>query len=179
MPYIKKMLLNMDIDSYIEHNALVGIWITNKESLRSHILGAGGLFEAWNVGLIEEWIWVKTTTAGEPIFDIDSISRKPYEVFLLGRAAPNAWTTMAPAPIIKRKVIAAVPDVHSRKPCLKTLLEECMPDKDDYSALEIFSRHLVSGWMSWGNEAFRYNNDQYWTSSSESAEDVHLALRPA
>ncbi|CAI6245331.1 unnamed protein product [Periconia digitata] len=162
MPYIKNMLLNMDIDSYIEHNALVGVWITNKEALRSHVLGAGGLFEAWNVGLFEEWIWVKTTTSGEPMFDLDSVTRKPYEVLLVGRAAPNAWTTMAPATIIKKRVIAAVPDVHSRKPCLKTLLEEYMPDRNDYSALEIFSRYLVSGWMSWGNEVLKYNNDQYW-----------------
>ncbi|PVH98800.1 MT-A70-domain-containing protein [Periconia macrospinosa] len=167
MPYIKKMLLNTDIDSYFEHNALVGVWITNKEALRMHILGPGGLFESWNVGLIEEWIWVKTTTKGQPMFDIDSVTRKPYEVLLLGRAAPNSWTTMAPAPIIKRKVIAAVPDVHSRKPCLKALLEEYMPDKDDYSALEVFSRYLVSGWTSWGNEVLKYNNDQYWKPVSD------------
>jgi N6-adenosine-specific RNA methylase IME4 len=162
MPYLKKMLLNMDIDSYFEHNALVGVWITNKQSLRQHVLGPGGLFETWNVGLIEEWIWIKTTTKGEPMFDIDSTMRKPYEILLLGRAAPNSWTTMAHAPTVKRRVIAAVPDIHSRKPCLKTLLEPYLVDSNDYSALEVFSRYLVSKWMSWGNEVLKYNWDGYW-----------------
>lgn len=162
MPYLKKMLLNMDIDSYLEHNALVGVWITNKEALREHVLGPGGLFETWNVGLIEEWIWIKTTTKGEPMFDIDSAMRKPYEILLLGRAAPNSWTTMTHAPTVKRRVIAAVPDIHSRKPCLKQLLEPYLVDPIDYSALEVFSRYLVSGWTSWGNEVLKYNWDGYW-----------------
>lgn len=170
MPYIKKMLLNMDIDNYLEHNALVGIWITNKEAMREHVLGPGGLFEKWNVGFIEEWVWVKTTVHGEPMFDMDNVLRKPYEILLLGRAAPNSWTTMSPAPIIKQRVIAAVPDIHSRKPCLKELLERYMPDVCDYSALEIFSRYLVAGWMSWGNEVLKYNSNQYWASDLEQFE---------
>ncbi|KAL1607748.1 hypothetical protein SLS60_002684 [Paraconiothyrium brasiliense] len=162
MPHMKRMLLNMDIDSYLEHNALVGVWITNKESMRAQVLGPGGLFEKWNVGLVEEWIWVKLTTKGEPMFDIDSALRKPYEVLLLGRAAPNAWTTMSHAPLTRKKVIAAVPDVHSRKPCLKELLEPYMPDAKKYSALEVFSRNLVAGWTSWGNEVIKYNWEKYW-----------------
>lgn len=162
MPYLKKMLLSMDIDTYLEHNALVGVWITNKASLRDHVLGPGGLFETWNVGLVEEWIWIKTTTKGEPMFDLDSAMRKPYEILLLGRAAPNSWTTMTHAPVVRRRVVAAVPDIHSRKPCLKTLLEPYLVDPADYSALEVFSRYLVSGWTSWGNEVLKYNWDGYW-----------------
>jgi N6-adenosine-specific RNA methylase IME4 len=166
MPHMKKHLQRMDLDNYIEHNGLVGIWITNKESTRDIVLGPGGLFEQWNVGLIEEWVWIKTTTKGEPMFSIDSEWRKPYETLLLGRAAPNAWTTMAHAPEIQRRIIAAVPDIHSRKPCLKELIEPYLPDVNDYSALEIFSRYLVAGWTSWGNEVLKYNWDQYWASSS-------------
>lgn len=181
MPYLKRMLLNMDMDTYLEHNALVGVWITNKESLREHVLGAGGLFERWNVGLIEEWIWIKTTTKGEPMFDMDSSMRKPYEILLLGRAAPNAWTTMSHATSVATRVIAAVPDIHSRKPCLKELLEPYMPSPSDYGALEVFSRYLVSGWMSWGNEVLKYNCDQYWASprGHEAASQHHLPFRTA
>jgi N6-adenosine-specific RNA methylase IME4 len=159
MPYIKKVLLGMDMDTYLEHNALVGVWITNKDSLRSCVLD---LFERWNVGLVEEWVWIKTTTKGEPMFDIDTLMRKPYEVLLLGRAAPKSWTTMAHATNVKRRVIAAVPDIHSRKPCLKELLEPYLLDPKKYSALEVFSRYLVSGWTSWGNEVLKYNWEGYW-----------------
>ena len=163
MPHVKKMLLKMDIDSYFERNALVGVWVTNKASLRGHVLGPGGLFDVWNVGLIEEWVWIKTTTTGEPIFDIDNAMRKPYEILFLGRAAPNAWTAMKHASSPRKRIIAAVPDIHSRKPCLKGLLEAYMAPPRDYSALEVFSRYLVSGWTSWGNEVLKYNWDKYWT----------------
>lgn len=162
MPYLKKVLLKMDIDNYLEQNAVVGIWITNKPALRDHVLGPGGLFETWNVGLMEEWIWIKTTSRGEPMFDIDDAMRKPYEILLLGRAAPNAWVTMTHAPTIRRRVIAAVPDIHSRKPCVKEMLEPYLPDPVAYSALEVFSRYLVTGWTSWGNEVLKYNSDMYW-----------------
>lgn len=164
MPYLKKMLLRMDLDNYMEHNALVGVWITNKEALRAHVLGPGGLFERWNVGLVEEWVWIKTTTRGQPMFDIDNAMRKPYEILLLGRTAPNSWTTMAHAPDVRRRVIVAVPDVHSRKPCLKELFESYLPA--EYSALEVFARYLVAGWTSWGNEVLKYQWDYYWSSDS-------------
>ena len=167
MPYMKRMLLKMDVDNYLEHNALVGIWITNKSALRDHVLAPGGLFETWNVGLVEEWIWIKTTSKGEPMFDIDDAMRKPYEVLLLGRAAPNSWTTMIHASNPRKRVVAAVPDIHSRKPCLKDLLEPFMPDPTDYSALEIFARYLVTGWMSWGNEVLKYNSDIYWANGMD------------
>ncbi|KAH7385805.1 MT-A70-domain-containing protein [Pyrenochaeta sp. MPI-SDFR-AT-0127] len=176
VPYMKRMLLRMDIDNYFEHGALVGIWITNKPSLREHVLGPGGLFEKWNVGLIEEWIWIKTTAKGEPMFTLDASMRKPYEILLLGRAAPNSWTAMTHAPSIRRRVIAAVPDIHSRKPCLKELLEPYMPDPVDYTALEIFSRYLVSGWTSWGNEVLKFNWHHYWTSSALPSSPSHQEL---
>jgi len=163
MPFLKRMLLRMDVDSYLAHKAWVGVWITNKDALRSHVLGPGGLFETWNVGLMEEWVWIKTTTNGEAMFDMDSVVRKPYEILLLGRAAPNAWTAVAHAPVVKRRVIAAVPDMHSRKPCLKGLFESFGLVPQGYSALEVFSRYLVAGWMSWGNEVLKFNWDAYWT----------------
>jgi N6-adenosine-specific RNA methylase IME4 len=166
MPYLKKLLLKMDMDNYLEHNALVGIWITNKPALREHVLGPGGLFETWNVGLVEEWIWIKTTTKGEPMFDVDDAMRKPYEVLLLGRASPNSWTTMVNVATPRKRVVAAVPDVHSRKPCLKELLEPYMPDPSDYNALEVFARYLVTGWTSWGNEVLKYNSDIYWAKNN-------------
>ncbi|KAF2264496.1 MT-A70-domain-containing protein [Lojkania enalia] len=165
MPYMKKTLLKMDIDNYLEHNGLLAIWITNSPTLRQMILGPEGLFQRWNVSFFEEWIWIKTTTTGEPMYCMDKVWRKPYETLLLARAAPNSWTKMETAPIITRKIIAAVPDIHSRKPCLKELIEPYLPT--DYSALEVFSRYLVKGWTSWGNEVIKFNWDHYWAADFE------------
>ncbi|ORY15564.1 MT-A70-domain-containing protein [Clohesyomyces aquaticus] len=164
---LQKMLERMDLDTYLEHSGIVGIWITNKASLRDYVLGPGGFFERLNVGLFEEWLWIKTTTKGEPMFSLDGLLRRPYEVLLLGRAAPNSWTKMQHQVNVKRRVIAAVPDIHSRKPCLKELIEPLMPDARDYSALEIFSRYLVEGWTAWGDEVVKFNWEGYWAESDD------------
>ncbi|KAF2202166.1 MT-A70-domain-containing protein [Delitschia confertaspora ATCC 74209] len=164
---MKEMILKMNLDIYLEHNGLIGIWITNSPAVRRIVLGEGGIFKKLNVGLIEEWIWVKTTKKGEPISALDSIWRKPYEVLLLGRAAPNPLVPMGPAAEVKRRVIVGVPDFHSRKPCLKELIEPYMPDKDDYTALEVFARNLVEGWSSWGDEVLKFQWEGYWAASGK------------
>jgi N6-adenosine-specific RNA methylase IME4 len=62
---------------------------------------------------------------------------------------------------VVRRVVAAVPDLHSRKPCLKELFELLhMPA--DYQAVEIFARNLTAGWHSWGDEAILFNWDGFW-----------------
>ena len=60
-------------------------------------------------------------------------------------------------------MIAAVPDVHSRKPCLKSLIEEAFEFKaGEYRALEVFARGLVAGWWSWGDECLRFQWEGWW-----------------
>ncbi|KAF2120701.1 MT-A70-domain-containing protein [Lophiotrema nucula] len=171
IPHTKRMLLNMSIESYLEHNSILAMWITNSPKQRDAVLGPGGLFERWNLSFCEEWIWIKTTASGEPMFSLETLWRKPYETLLLARAAPDTWTKMEPAPAIKRRIIAAVPDIHSRKPCIKELIEPFLPH--DYSALEVFSRSLVAGWTSWGNEAIKYNWEKYWASGATEPELSH------
>ena len=158
------LILDMQLESLMAEGALVGVWITNKQAARELVLGSGGLLECWDVGLIEEWIWLKTTTSGEPTSALDSLWKKPYEVLLLGRKRRKgaAATRDEVNPAVKRKVMIGVPDLHSRKPCLKKLIESLLPDADASTALEVFARHLVSGWTSWGDECIKYNWEGYW-----------------
>ena len=58
-------------------------------------------------------------------------------------------------PDVRRRVVIAVPDVHSRKPCLKEPLAPLLPE--GYRALEIFARNLTTGWWSWGDEVLKFN----------------------
>ena len=159
---LSRLLSKMDLEMYIAPGSIVGVWVTNKEAIRSLILDPGGLFDQLNVGFVEEWLWIKTTTQGEPICALDSLHRKPYEVLLLAQRPYHHMAIAETAPLIKRRIIAGVPDVHSRKPCVKELIEEFMPNRDDYAALEIFARYLVKGWWSWGNEVLKYNWEHYW-----------------
>ena len=158
------------LGQHIAPNGLVGLWITNKASVREK---AFRLFESWDVTLEQEWVWLKVTTNGEPVTEVGGLWRKPYEVLLLGRKTSGDETdkTMVDAvaegnKTVNRKLIIAVPDLHSRKPSLKELIEPMMPDPRSYRALEIFARHLTAGWWAWGDECLRYNWTGYWSSNS-------------
>ncbi|KAF2239016.1 MT-A70-domain-containing protein [Viridothelium virens] len=164
---VKQMLFRMDVDSYMAPGSIVGVWITNKSTVRDLVLGKGGLFEAWNVSPKEEWLWTKTTTKGEPVTSLQGLWRKPYEVLLLGQRPSDPFQVARPSDgfeDVKRRVIIAVPDLHSRKPCLKKLIEPMMRDPASYCALEIFARYLVAGWWSWGDEVLKFNWEGYWGS---------------
>ncbi|MCJ1438061.1 hypothetical protein MMC27_007448 [Xylographa pallens] len=157
-------LLHEELDQHIASNGLVGCWVTNKPDVRR---AAKNCFEAWNVDLIEEWVWIKTTASGEPVYEVEGLWRKPYEVLLLGRKAmPNGWSAQVDGNIAKtlsRRLIAGVPDLHSRKPCLKDLIEPMMPNRRDYRAIEIFARNMTTGWLAYGNEALKFNWAGHWT----------------
>lgn len=43
----------------------------------------------------------------------------------------------------------------------KELIRPFMPVK--YTACEIFGRHLVEDWFTWGDEAVKFNESVHWT----------------
>ncbi|KAF6230905.1 hypothetical protein HO173_010813 [Letharia columbiana] len=149
------VVLQAMLGQHIAPGALVGCWITNKASVRDTALDA---FQTWDVQLIEEWAWLKTTVGGLPITQIDGLWRKPYEVLLLGRKGSDE--AQSSDSDVRRRVVVAVPDLHSRKPHLKTLIEPFIPAS--YRALEVFARNLTAEWWSWGDEVLKYNWDGHW-----------------
>ena len=152
------------LGEHIAPGALVGCWITNKPSVRTTAVEA---FEHWGVDLIEEWVWLKTTVRGEPVTRVDGLWRKPYEVLLLGRNrgadACKCESAVDVGEDMLRRVLVAVPDLHSRKPNLKELVESMIPNQSDLRALEIFARNLTAGWWSWGDEVLKFNWEGYWS----------------
>ncbi|KAF2483000.1 MT-A70-domain-containing protein, partial [Neohortaea acidophila] len=157
---IRDASLDMQLDNLMTEDGFIGVWITNKHSVRDLVLGPNGLFENWGVQPVEEWIWLKVTALGAPVTPIDALWRKPYEVFLLGRR--RDFTGSNETSQVKRKVIIGVPDLHSRKPCLKELLVPLVAKQEKHRVLEIFARYLVAGWCSWGNECIKFNWDGCW-----------------
>lgn len=153
--------------------ALIACWITNKASVRDAALQT---FEAWGVDLVEEWAWLKTTVHGEPICDIDGSVRRPYETVLVGRTADVMGNSASKKSITKRLMVG-VPDFHSRKPCLKEIIEPLLRDRTDYRALEIFARNLTAGWWSWGDEVLKYNWEGCWASASaQDSRDLEVGM---
>ncbi len=186
--------------------SLAAIWITNAEKARrtayEALISTGFL-------VTEEWVWVKTTVDGQPISAIDGLWRKPYEILVIGRADQGCRTVdlNVAAPVIRteaaeestvhendlfgidpasirRRVIAAVPDLHSRKPNLKEVFERVFFKEGDadarsgldnsdariqsYSALEVFARNLTAGWWSCGNEVLKFNARECWVDGFDS-----------
>ncbi|PPJ50898.1 hypothetical protein CBER1_07597 [Cercospora berteroae] len=161
---IEYLLLNMNLSQLLSETGHVGIWITNKAAIRTLVLGPGGLFEHWGVDLYEEWIWLKITVHGGPVTPLEGMwnGKKPYEVLLVGKKRAADMTAPARP---RQTVILAVPDLHSRKPCLKKMIETLVGTNGH--VLEVFARHLVAGWWSWGNECVKFNWEGYWQGGNE------------
>ncbi|PYH84874.1 MT-A70-domain-containing protein, partial [Aspergillus uvarum CBS 121591] len=161
-------------------SALAAIWITNSGKARKTAYDA---IQGAGLTVCEEWVWVKTTTEGEPITPVGALWRKPYEILVIGRKraeiGPPASASRdddghpaakAGEDGITRRVIAAVPDVHSRKPNLREVFEQVFfydeSPRDNaemrYTALEVFARNLTAGWWAVGDEALKFNAEQWW-----------------
>jgi len=161
---LTETLQGLGLEEHIADKGFVACWVTNNPTIRDAVIGEGGLFEAWDVELVEEWIWCKVTIKGEPVTDVNGIWRKPYEACLIGKRTGNIDKQRT----VKRRIVLGVPDLHSRKPCLKglaarLLLEDKDQKESSCAALELFARYAVAGWMSWGLEATKYNHADWWT----------------
>ena len=149
--------------------SLAAIWITNAEKSRraayEALLGTG-------FDICEEWIWIKTTAGGQPVSLLEALWRKPYEILVIGRKKQTSTDNRSESDLlgidpasIHRRVIAAVPDLHSRKPNLKVVFERLFFASNSYSALEVFARNLTAGWWACGNEVLKFNSHDCWTKS--------------
>lgn len=132
--------------------SIAAIWVTNTSRSRN---GAYEAMQSAGLSVCEEWVWIKTTANGEPITPVDGLWRKPYEILVIGRRDANVGG-------VTRRVIAAVPDVHSRKPNLRELFEKMFSLGSLYSALEVFARNLTTGWWVCGDEVLKFNAKDWW-----------------
>ncbi|TVY20243.1 Methyltransferase-like protein 4 [Lachnellula arida] len=155
---INTLLSSIPLNDHLAEDGLLAVWVTNKVAFRDILLQEGGLFDEWGIELVEEWVWVKVAVNGATICALDSMWRKPYEILLVGRKKGSKGTGTGE---VKRRVIVAVPDLHSRKPNLKALFKE-MVGIEKYEGLEIFARNLTAGWWAWGNEVLKFQTDEHW-----------------
>ncbi|KAF9881791.1 hypothetical protein CkaCkLH20_00937 [Colletotrichum karsti] len=149
----KMLLEQIPVGGHLADGGLVAIWVTNKASLIDLLTSPKGILTAWGLEVATEWIWVKITSQGEPIYDIESAWRKPWERLIIAKRRGDNRK-------ILQRVVAAVPDVHSRKPNLRFLFEDLLPR--DFRGLEVFARNLTAGWWGWGNEVLRFQEHRHW-----------------
>lgn len=138
------------LKEHLKEDGLVTVWVTNKPAVRVQVLEALRLL---GLELQAEWVYLKVTTGGGPVTSIHGVWRKPYESLLI---FANAKLPRS----IPQHMIIAVPDLHSRKPSLKRLLEQYLPSS--YAALELFARSLTAGWWSWGDQVLMFQDSRQW-----------------
>ncbi|KAI1822794.1 MT-A70-domain-containing protein [Xylaria intraflava] len=158
----RNLLYQIPIASHLKQNGLVAVWITNKAAIQDLVTAPGGIFAQWGLEPIGEWIWVKVTDVGEPVLDVNSTWRKPWERLLVARRKGSLTS------IPSTKVIFGVPDIHSRKPNLRGLFADVLPE--GYLGLEVFARNLTAGWWSWGNEVLLFQQRHHWVPVVREAE---------
>lgn len=182
---IKRLLSSLPLENKLADNGLIAIWITNRAAFRDLVLGKDGewgLFEKWGVELVEEWVWLKVAANGEPVTAIDGVWRKPYEILLLGRRkTAQAESEGIRRNEVKRRIILAVPELHSRKPNLKELLEPMVMSVHQGKqprCLEIFARNLTADWTSWGDEVLKLQDVSQWSAAASSVcnEQYHAGV---
>lgn len=75
--------------------------------------------------------------------------------------------SVQPTPV-KRRVIIAVPDMHSRKPNLMTLFAPLLPSSPvPPQCLEVFARNLTANSWAWGDEVLKFQQLEHWTECSD------------
>ena len=142
---------------------LLAIWITNKSSARQRAMQ---IFQRLGAEIIQEWIWLKVTTKGEPVYTLDGIYRQSWEVCLVGRRGDTFSNSDSKD---AKRLIIACPELHSRKPAIgRMLVEHYDSDKPDgLRKLEIFARYVSAGWCAWGDEALKFNDTDWWVDDQD------------
>lgn len=171
-----RYLLSLPLPKLVHTDgALVALWVTNREKLRSFV--ENELFPAWGISKILTWYWLKIKTNGEMISELDLRHHKPYECLFLGYIPPQTIRTdtgrdssqaslceeiLAPKVPPDKQVLISIPGDHSRKPPLGLLLSRYSPGHAPVKGLELFARDLSPDWTSWGNEPLNFQHLCYF-----------------
>ena len=152
---------------HLAPGAVVAVWVTNGSEPRREVEDA---FGQWGVTLMEEWVWAKVTVDGDCVGDVRGLWRKPWEVCMVGRKArgDEDYGKETGTEKLVQRVIVAVPDLHSRKPCLRELLEPMVAAGREARGLEIFARYLSRGWCALGDEVLVFSCMTNWR-------EIHIA----
>ncbi|XP_052119127.1 methyltransferase-like protein 2 [Arachis duranensis] len=143
--------------------ALVALWVTNREKLRS--FAENELFPAWGVGYAATFYWLKVKANGSLIGDIDLFHHRPYECLILGYIAGKVNNSSKHSkfkPVKDHHVIMTIPGDYSRKPPIADLLLDYVPGLRPPRCIELFARELTAGWVSWGNEPLHFQDSRYF-----------------
>ncbi|OWM74497.1 hypothetical protein CDL15_Pgr004000 [Punica granatum] len=150
-----------------EEGALVALWVTNREKLRTFV--EKELFPSWGVRHVATFHWLKVKADGSLICDLDLFHHRPYESLLLGYCdgkIVDSEKLPKGRDIHDNQVMISVPGDYSRKPPIEDLVLELVPGLKPPRCIELFAREMRAGWLSWGNEPLYFQESRYFMSRS-------------
>ncbi|KAE9600074.1 hypothetical protein Lal_00046200 [Lupinus albus] len=145
------------------NGALVCLWVTNREKLRSFV--ERELFPAWGVSFAANFYWLKVKANGSLISDLDFFHHRPYEVLVLGYSPGkmnSSGNHSSFKPLKDDHVIISIPGDYSRKPPIADLLLDYVPGLKPPRCIELFAREMMGGWVAWGNEPLHFQDSTYF-----------------
>ncbi|XP_031407088.1 methyltransferase-like protein 2 [Punica granatum] len=148
-----------------EEGALVALWVTNREKLRTFV--EKELFPSWGVRHVATFHWLKVKADGSLICDLDLFHHRPYESLLLGYCdgkIVDSEKLPKGRDIHDNQVMISVPGDYSRKPPIEDLVLELVPGLKPPRCIELFAREMRAGWLSWGNEPLYFQESRYFMS---------------
>lgn len=144
-----KEISELPLPSILADGALVVVWTTNSRTLVESIKDS--LFSNWSVQFVAEWQWLKVTTSGEMVIDLESVHRKPYETLVVGihkkclhkpECTPGEAGKVRNGSVFEvphQLIVCSVPTVHSQKPFLGAAIDRCLNgDKGCKGELRIY-----------------------------------------
>ncbi|KAL1564451.1 DNA-3-methyladenine glycosylase I [Salvia divinorum] len=146
--------------------ALVALWVTNREKLRTFV--ENELFPKWGVKSAATFYWLKVKADGSLIGELDLFHHRPYECLLLGLVDGKGMDfeeLQKPIGIPDNQVFISVPGDHSRKPPIGELLLDYIPGPKPARCIELFAREMTEGWTSWGNDPLHFQDSRYFIPS--------------
>ncbi|CAA0819100.1 Methyltransferase-like protein 2 [Striga hermonthica] len=148
--------------------ALVALWVTNREKLRNFV--ENELFPKWGVKHAATFYWLKVRPDGLLVSELDLFHHRPYECLILGFSQGKDMTSeqlLSLKCIPDNQIFISVPGDYSRKPPIGEFLLEHVLGFKPARCIELFSREMMPGWTSWGNEPLHFQDSKYFLQATD------------
>ena len=143
---------SLPIEELLNDHGIVFIWCTHSERHKQAILD---WFNRWHIKLLATWSWLKVTRMGEPVVDMKSGHKLPFELLYIGGKQDIN--------IPQDMIICSVPSAfQSHKPPLTEVIKEVFQNKYT-KCLELFGRYLLPHWTTVGNECLKFQQKHFFT----------------
>lgn len=142
-----KEIIDLPVGQLVGMDAWLFLWATGAKLPFSL-----ACLERWGFVYVTELIWRKTTVNGKPAMGPGYVARTLHEPVIVAKIGAPAYHKPMPS------MFEGVRREHSRKPDEFYRLIDNRFSCTHQRKLDVFSRQSRLGWMTWGNEAGKFDS---------------------